>query len=867
YNFIGIDSAVQGSALPGATALQQGTPSVGVAMADLSLYARQFGISNPSQELQFTKASAFQQGSRSFRFRQVYQGVPVLGGELIANYDRVGRLAAIVGEASPQLKVSTTPRLPANQATRMALGYVAKAEELNTSDLTASTPALWIYDPRLLTPEAFEPTLAWRIEVRAAAALKPIRYLILVDALNGGVLLGFNQIDTAWHGAAENHRAEQPIVAQPAANAVLPILNAPQFAPNYANPSGVTYNSNHSDDLQGSGLSTMVCNTPPTALSGAGSCGLLNGDPFPTIANAAHFYAYNTFNYFDSHHNRNSIDDSGMALISNVNYCEPGDCPLANAFWDGQQMIYGDGGFFAADDVVAHELTHGVTEFSSSLFYFYESGAINESMSDIFGELLDQSNASGTDSLTVKWQMGEDVAPFGAIRNMANPPIFDQPDRTQSALYWKYTGDNGGVHFNSGVSNKAAYLMAQGGTFNGRTITALGNDKTSAIFYEVNTNLLTSGADFSILGAAIVQACNNILAGTNPLGMTPANCAEANEATLATEMQIDPVAAVVFRPKADVCPANYMIDTVLFTDDMESGLGNYTSRILQDDVTVDTEMPEDEAWQDAAIAPVPLDGPYATSGISSAFGANFPSIYDYITFTPYDSALEMNSAITLPVGSAYYLHFNHSFAFEFYGTTYWDGAVLEYTVNGGATWLDAGSLYEAGQNYNGTIFNDTFFDEWFRNPLRSRKGFVQTSHGYVSTRYNLKSLAGQNVRFRWRIGADSSASYLGWYLDDIQVYNCISTTAAPSHRFTNDTTPRVTWTRITWATSYEIQISTSSTFTGTATSATYSGLSPSNQFYDIPDVLTPGTWYWRIRAYEGTRVGTWSPVQTIIIGS
>lgn len=137
-----------------------------------------------------------------------------------------------------------------------------------------------------------------------------------------------------------------------------------------------------------------------------------------TYAYAAHFYAYNTFNYYDLHHNRDSIVDAGMPLISNVNYCEPVPpffgCPggYANAFWDGTQMVYGDGAFFAADDVVAHELSHGVTEFSSSLFYFYESGVINESLSDIFGELVDQSNGSGTDTPAVKWLMGEDVNPL-----------------------------------------------------------------------------------------------------------------------------------------------------------------------------------------------------------------------------------------------------------------------------------------------------------------------------------------------------------------------------------------------------------------------------------------------------------------------
>jgi Zn-dependent metalloprotease len=86
---------------------------------------------------------------------------------------------------------------------------------------------------------------------------------------------------------------------------------------------------------------------------------------------------------YQSNHNRNSIDNNNMPVISTVHY----DSGYANAFWSGEQMVYGDGyGFPLADDVVAHELTHGVTQHESNLFYYYQSGAINESFSDLWGE-------------------------------------------------------------------------------------------------------------------------------------------------------------------------------------------------------------------------------------------------------------------------------------------------------------------------------------------------------------------------------------------------------------------------------------------------------------------------------------------------
>ncbi len=153
-------------------------------------------------------------------------------------------------------------------------------------------------------------------------------------------------------------------------------------------------------------------------------------------------------------------------------------------------MVYGDG--YPVDDIVGHELTHGVTEFESGLFYYYQSGAINESFSDVWGEFIDLSNSSGDDSASARWLIGEDRPVRGASRDMANPPTHfpngfgDDPDRMQSDLYDADADedDNGGVHSNSGVNNKAAYLLTDGDTFNGNndddTLTgSLGRDSFS----------------------------------------------------------------------------------------------------------------------------------------------------------------------------------------------------------------------------------------------------------------------------------------------------------------------------------------------------------------------------------------------------
>ncbi|MBN2305377.1 MAG: choice-of-anchor D domain-containing protein [Anaerolineae bacterium] len=759
YTFIGVDTSRTNAALPRAT-LSGGVPAVSTALGDITAYAAEFGLSSPAQELQLMKTSGTRGGGQAFRFQQYYQGIPVVAGELIASYDPQGRLAAITGETSPNLAVPTTPNLTTAQAIDNALAYVSRQTGIPTGQLVVSvSPELWIYDARLLTHSDFMPHLVWRLEVMTYD-VRPVKFLVLVNTALGGISLSFNQIDTFWGEMA----AEQAGLPK---DSIYQETGVPRAAPNWPNPSGATYNSNYTSDRNGSGSSTVICSTPPTALTGTGSC---DGTAAPASpANAAHYFAYATFNYYDLLHGRNSIDDAGHPLISNVNFRENPAAPYANAFWDGSVMTYGDADFFTADDVVAHELSHGVTEYSSNLFYYYESGAINETFSDVFGEFADQANGidsygTGSDAPADMWLMGEDLG-MDAIRDLSDPPAFGLPDRTQSALYWTAGTDQGGVHTNMGVGSKAAYLMAVGGTFNGYTISAIGNAKTSAIYYETNLNLLTSGADYEVFGAALVQACNNIVAGSNPLGMTAADCSEVEKATLATEMNIDPVAGTEWTVDADYCPSVSEIPgTPLFSDDFEGGLGNFVAGANYNG----SSLPDTATW--LMTSDVGGLGLYATSGTESVFGVNHPQLYGYAYYDVYDSFLRMNSSVAIPSsGGPYYLYFNHAFAFE---AGHYDGGVLEYSTGGaGGTWNDAGSLHDDGQGYTHTIVSA------YGNPLGGRSGFTQESHGYVSSRYNLTSLAGQNVMFRWRLGSDDSYNNYGWFLDDVMFYNCVSTTA------------------------------------------------------------------------------------------
>jgi Zn-dependent metalloprotease len=179
-----------------------------------------------------------------------------------------------------------------------------------------------------------------------------------------------------------------------------------------------------------------------------------------------------TYDFFLKVYERNSIDDRGMRLDSTVHY----DVEYNNAFWDGRQMVYGDGDgqiferFTIALDVIAHELAHGVTQFEAGLVYRDQPGALNEHFSDVFGSLVKQYAKKQT-ALKADWLIGKGLLTKAikgvALRSMKEPgtayddPLIGKdPQPAHMKNFVKTTRDNGGVHINSGIPNKAFYEVA-----------------------------------------------------------------------------------------------------------------------------------------------------------------------------------------------------------------------------------------------------------------------------------------------------------------------------------------------------------------------------------------------------------------------
>jgi hypothetical protein len=354
----------------------------------------------------------------------------------------------------------------------------------------------------------------------------------------------------------------------------------------------------------------------------------------------------------------------------------------------------------------------------------------------------------GTDTAAVRWQLGEDLPPAtGVVRDMQDPTTFGDPDRTGSIFYTADEDevDSGGVHSNSGVNNKAAYLMTDGGSFNSQTITGLGAAKVGQIYYKVETSLLTSASDYQDLGDALQAACTSLIGAH---GITSNDCDQVRKAVLATEMDQTPTNAAA--PEAPVCGAGTAPFT-LFYDDLESASANW-----QHSATIGQT-----AWY-YPMSPNDIfgSGAYATSGDNNIWG------YDRPTRT--DSNIRMNISVALPTNA--YLRFNQAYGFEdgFFGGVYYtvDGGVVEYSTNNGASWIDAGPLFTDNSGYNGAITDQS------DNPLGGKSAFVAESNGYISSRLNLASLAGQSVRFRFRIGTDTGGDDYGWFIDEVHIYRC-----------------------------------------------------------------------------------------------
>lgn len=445
------------------------------------------GINDPDTELVLDSKEQGALGRTQLRFSQTFEGIPVWPANLVVHLDTEGNAELMNGAfvRTPE-GISTKPVLDETSAVEVAAATLPDGATADPSDTT-----LIIYAPGRGT----EPRLAWRMEFHATLAS---HWLVVVDAISGSTLTAYNQVCSVT-----------------ASGSGVDIFGETRQLSVWVE-SGTGYMIDASKQMFGDGPEEGVITILDAANTGTQGAAQLNyvtsTDPnfwvLPDAVSAAYGLS-ETYDYYLERHSRNSLDGMGGSLTAVVRFGQD----YRNAFWNGELMVFGDAiPFVGALDVVAHELTHGVTQHASDLVYQNQSGALNEAFSDIFGEMVEARSHGRPD-----WMKGAQL-PF-LVQNYADPGSIEQvaglPNPSRMSEYWQTTEDNGGVHINSSIINHCFYLLAEG--LSG----AIGIADAARIFYRANTVHLVPNSDFVDARLACIQSADEIFgADSNPARKT-----------------------------------------------------------------------------------------------------------------------------------------------------------------------------------------------------------------------------------------------------------------------------------------------------------------------------------------------------------
>ena len=462
------------------------------------------------------------------RFRQYHDGVPIFGAEVTRQTAR-GVTVSLFGTLHLGVEMETTPALSTDEASRII-------ERLGNVQPGGSTP------PRLVVLPEREGAGVYRLvyEARAFTGTRLMAYFI--DASTG---------DLVW--AYDDLKTQQPVLPceQCAVGEGLGVkgdrkkisvtaVGGTFLAQDQLRPAEI-----FTFDMGGDLLKTIDVEDGSTPLFDADLASDTDNRWLDGASVDAHVGMGWTYDYLFRRFGRQGLNGQNIRMISLVHPVNRADVFTAssevinsyyvNAFYCGVcgpdgvgLMVFGEGlppnvtiggqrwNFLAgALDIVAHELAHGVTAFTSALLYMDESGALNEAFSDIIGvgaeyyaEAFYRDGAGVPDYL-----LGEDVIEPGGIRSLADPQRFGDPDHY--SLLFQGTADNGGVHTNSLIPGHAYYLAIEGGTnrVSGLQVTGVGaanREQVEQVFYRAFTVLMTRDADFADARAATIQSARDL---------------------------------------------------------------------------------------------------------------------------------------------------------------------------------------------------------------------------------------------------------------------------------------------------------------------------------------------------------------------
>src|SRR5690554_645897 len=433
-------------------------------------------------------------------YQQEFDNVPIAFSQLRVHLLR-GKIQSMNGSLVHDAPAYREQSLTEEEALKAALEYIGAAEykwenQAEEDHLMALGGELTTYYPKgtlsYVAPNAVinhkELRLAYRFNIYAAQPLS--RTEIYVDASNGKIIFTNDLIHTGnSKGTAHTAYSGVQSITTDSVN-----VNQYRLRQTLSGRGVNTFNMN-SGRIHGNATDFLDSNNIWNNINSS----------LDQYATDAHWGAEQTYDYFFTKFNRNSINNNGFPLNSYEHY-SPNGLRYANAFWDGQRMTYGDGGNgynpLTALDIAAHEISHGLTTFTANLIYASESGALNESFSDIFGTAVEMYARPNR----ANWTIGEDIG--RSLRNMANPKAHNDPN-TRGGTYWRTVvgcmpsqqNDNCGVHTNSGVQNYWFYLLTEGGS--GRNdlnhtyaVQGVGIDTAAAIAFRNLTVYLGRNSDY-----------------------------------------------------------------------------------------------------------------------------------------------------------------------------------------------------------------------------------------------------------------------------------------------------------------------------------------------------------------------------------
>jgi bacillolysin len=749
----------------------------------LSLYGGLAGVKDPIAELRLARVSRDLAGNDHVHLDQTYRGLPVFGARLVVHMNNEG----VTGTNGVFLDdigdLDTTPAMEAAALESRALAATRKLHPKAT--LAIESTRLMVYRTGLLKGVEGRNYLAYEVIVRGQPG-EAVREQIILNANTGNILNRIDRIETVL-----NREIHTPTIDTP------PVLTeGSALAP--SDPAFV-------GDTKGSPASTRT--------HGPGTV--------PT--DNLYIYAGGTYNLYKNMFGVEGYDYARPAnpQVQHSVYLVNQQCP--NAYWDGTSTNYCPG--FDADDVVSHEWSHAYTQYTDGLVYQYQSGALNESNSDIFGETYDLINgfegplgATLTEGKTYdnrgsRWVVGEDLSEAAAallLRDMWDPDNFPSPSpgsTITSSNYYCSTGDNGGVHTNSGVSNHAYAMLVDGKKFNGYTVPGIGLIKAAHIYFQAKTHYGTPTQNFAQHADGLEQACkdligkplNDVFGKVSDQVINAADCDAVHTVALAVEFRGRPDHAgttaspqtvaqkcnyiPVLKPEAGtpaLCPSGQYVAAKFHEGFDGSVLPSGWTQGKK--LTGDTDI---APWTISKNLPSPHSGSAAffkndTGGTCASGGDQSASHY-------------LDSPKITVSSAADFFSFTHFVQSE----SGFDGAQLRYSLNGGAFALvpDAAFTYNghSGSLGDGPLFNGAPADPTGlgllggnnTNPNAGQKAWTGSDQGeatgsWGTTIVNLAKLstaakAGDTVQFRFDFSNDGCGGNLGWFVDDAKEFICTTT--------------------------------------------------------------------------------------------